>query len=66
MLARPDSAIERRGVGDIMPFLPAMRPRRYGAFSAAGGNEVMVLAWGTESQCYWGYVTIERQTGQTR
>jgi hypothetical protein len=36
---------------------------RYGAFSGTGGNEVMVLAWATESRSYWGYVTIERLAG---
>jgi hypothetical protein len=33
---------------------------RYGVFSAPGGKEVMVFAWGADGQSFWGHVTIER------
>lgn len=32
---------------------------KYGVFAHRDGGEVMVLAWGRESRCYWGYVRIE-------
>jgi hypothetical protein len=33
---------------------------RYGVFEGRDGNEVMVLTWGRETKCYWGYVTLAR------
>lgn len=32
----------------------------YGAFLSTGGGSVLVFAWGGDSRCYWGYVTITR------
>ena len=31
---------------------------RYGAFAHRSGGDVLVLAWGRDERCYWGYVTI--------
>jgi hypothetical protein len=36
---------------------------RYGVFSSAQGVEVMVLAWGSSSRSYWGYVTSQDSQG---
>ena len=33
---------------------------RYGVFEGRDGDEVMVLAWGKDAACYWGYVRIAR------
>jgi hypothetical protein len=33
----------------------------YGVFPSKTGGEVMVLAWGSETRCYWGYLTIARR-----
>jgi hypothetical protein len=33
----------------------------YGVFEATAGTEVMVLAWGAETESYWGYVTVARR-----
>ena len=42
--------------------LPAsMAPLRFGVFAGRDGAEVMVFAWGDNSRCYWGYVTIARR-----
>jgi hypothetical protein len=30
----------------------------YGVFEGRDGAEVMVLTWGADAKCYWGYVTI--------
>jgi hypothetical protein len=30
----------------------------YGVFEGPDGAEVMVLTWGADAKCYWGYVTI--------
>src|SRR5262249_53688821 len=39
---------------------------RYGVFEGREGDEVMVLAWGKDAACYWGYVRIARPpTGST-
>ena len=35
---------------------------RYGVFESRTGGEIMVLAWGSEARCYWGYVTITRSS----
>lgn len=32
----------------------------YGVFAGPDGTEVMVFAWGKDSQSYWGYVTLQR------
>lgn len=31
---------------------------RYGVFVSRTGGEVMLLTWGSNAKCYWGYVTI--------
>jgi hypothetical protein len=33
----------------------------YGILAGPNGADVMLLAWGDKSQCYWGYVTIARK-----
>jgi hypothetical protein len=33
---------------------------RYGVFAGHAGDEIMVLTWGREARCYWGYVSISR------
>jgi hypothetical protein len=30
----------------------------YGVFEGRDGAEVMLLTWGADARCYWGYVTI--------
>jgi hypothetical protein len=45
--------------------LPASEARiHFGVFSGSADTEVMILAWGQDSQCFWGHVTIAR--AQTR
>jgi hypothetical protein len=31
----------------------------YGVFASPASDGVMVFAWGSESKCYWGYVTLQ-------
>lgn len=31
---------------------------RYGVFAGRDGGHVMVLTWGTDAKCYWGYLVI--------
>jgi hypothetical protein len=41
--------------------LPASEARiHFGVFSGSADTEVMILAWGQDSQCFWGHVTIAR------
>ena len=50
-----------QSVEDFTIELPeAAAELRYGVFSAPGGGEVMVFAWGGGGQSFWGHVTIER------
>ena len=35
-------------------------PLKYGSFAGRDGNDVLVFAWGAESQSYWGWVTIRK------
>lgn len=39
---------------------PTEAEMRYGVFAGKSGGEVMVLTWGTDAKCYWGWVTINR------
>jgi hypothetical protein len=38
----------------------------YGVFEGRDGAEVMVLTWGADSKCYWGYVTIVHTPASVR
>jgi hypothetical protein len=41
--------------------LPASdAPLRYGSLGGKSGEDVLVFAWGENSQSFWGWVTIER------
>ena len=41
--------------------LPASEAEfHYGVFSSPSSDGVLVFAWGTESRCYWGYVTLQK------
>jgi hypothetical protein len=41
--------------------LPASdAPLRYGSLGGKSGEDVLVFAWGENSQAFWGWVTIER------
>jgi hypothetical protein len=47
---------------DFTVELPASdAPIRFGVFERTTGGEVLVLAWGEQSRCYWGHLTIERR-----
>jgi hypothetical protein len=37
---------------------PTHADMHYGVFEGPNGAEVMVLTWGGDGKCYWGYVTI--------
>jgi hypothetical protein len=37
---------------------PTDAEMHYGVFEGRDGTEVMVLTWGADGKCYWGYVTI--------
>ena len=37
---------------------PTDAEMHYGVFEGQDGAEVMVLTWGADARCYWGYVTI--------
>ena len=37
---------------------PTDSEMHYGVLSGPDGQDVMLLAWGEQSRCYWGYVTI--------
>ena len=41
-----------------LPASPA--PLKYGSFAGRDGHDVLVFAWGAESQSYWGWVTIRK------
>jgi hypothetical protein len=42
--------------------LPASdAPLRYGSLAGKSGDDVLVFAWGENSQCFWGWVTISRR-----
>jgi hypothetical protein len=42
--------------------LPASdAPLRYGSLAGTGDEDVLVFAWGEDSQCFWGYVIIARK-----
>ena len=38
---------------------------RYGVFSTPQAGEVMVLAWGSNSKSYWGYLTIHGASSES-
>jgi hypothetical protein len=44
---------------------PSDAPVRHGGFAGKDGADVLVFAWGAESQSYWGYVTIAPKGGGT-
>lgn len=49
---------------DILIELPtAGADLHYGTLSGPNGSDVMLLAWGVKSHCYWGYVTIVPKAG---
>ena len=35
----------------------------YGTLTGPNGTDVMLLAWGAKSRCYWGYLTIAPKAG---
>ena len=37
---------------------PTEAEMHYGVFEGKDGAEVMVMTWGADAKCYWGYVTI--------
>lgn len=37
---------------------PTEAEMHYGVFEGKDGAEVMVLTWGSDAKCFWGYVTI--------
>ena len=42
--------------------LPASdAPLRYGSLAGTNGDDVLVFAWGENSQSFWGWVTISRK-----
>jgi hypothetical protein len=49
---------------DISIELPtANADLHYGTLTGPNGSDVMLLAWGAKSHCYWGYVTIVPKAG---
>jgi hypothetical protein len=48
-----------QSLDDFTLELPPTEARvHYGVFEGLEGAEVMVLTWGADAKCYWGYVTI--------
>jgi hypothetical protein len=45
---------------------PTDAEMHYGVFEGREGAEVMVLTWGADAQCYWGYVTIVHTSSAAR
>lgn len=45
-----------------LPASPA--PFKYGSFAGRDGADVLVFAWGADSQSYWGWVTIRKTPAQ--
>jgi hypothetical protein len=51
-------------VDDISMELPtANADLHYGTLTGPNGSDVMLLAWGAKSHCYWGYLTIVPKGG---
>ena len=45
---------------------PTEAEMHYGVFEGRDGAEVMVLTWGADAKCYWGYVTIVHTAASAR
>ncbi len=46
---------------DFTLALPASAaPLKYGSFAGRDGADMLVFAWGADSQCYWGWVSIRK------
>ena len=46
---------------DFTLVLPASAaPLKYGSFAGRDGADMLVFAWGADSQCYWGWVAIRK------